>query len=487
MADSVPFVVLCAAGALAACVALVACGARPTPPSDELTSGALPTAAQPSEAYAAAADPGTVQDGWLASFADPLLDRLVEDAMRDNRDLAASTARVAQAAAQARQAGAALKPQVNFAMGAASGGGVGDAPRTDAMGAGLSLSWELDVWGRLSSGQRAATEAYAAQEADFAFARQSLAAQVAKAYFLCIQAVKQEAIATEYAALQENSVGLIALRQQLGRASVYELALARSAAATAADQMRQAASGRERAARSLELLVGRYPKGELSVATSLPAVPPPPPAGLPSSLLERRPDLIAATRRVAAAFNQAESAKAARLPKLAITANGGAISQDFSSLSLDDVFFNLAGNLMGPIFDGGRLKEQVAIETAKQEEALALYGAAALRAFQQVEQGLSEEARLGQRLELVEAADRHQQEALRLSNLRFAAGSIDQVELLTVRAGTLEARLAAVAVRVERLTNRVDLHLALGGGFNVPPPAPEDALPATRVVDPAKK
>jgi NodT family efflux transporter outer membrane factor (OMF) lipoprotein len=463
---------------------LVGCVAKSPPPDAQLTAEALPATAQAGERFTAAgaADPGTVTDGWLASFGDARLDALVVDAMAYNRDLAASKARVDQAAAQARQAGAELKPQVGYALGASGAGSTGGSARTEQMGAGLTLSWELDVWGRLSSAQRAAQEQYASQAADFAFARQSLAAQVAKAYFLAIQAVNQEAIAVEFAALQKQSAALTALREAGGRSSKYDLALARSAASTAEDQVRQAQSGRERAVRSLELLVGRYPKAELEVGAALPALPGPPPAGLPSQLLERRPDLIAATRRVAAAFNQVESAKAARLPRLSITADAGTAAQSFRDLSLDTLFWNIAGNLMGPIFDGGRLKEQVVIETARQQEALALYGKAALIAFQQVEQGLAEERRLLDRVALVGAADQDQREALHLATLRFDAGTIDQLALLLVQANALNTRLADLSVRVERLTNRVDLHLALGGGFEPPPPAPEDSQPASKVI-----
>jgi NodT family efflux transporter outer membrane factor (OMF) lipoprotein len=466
-------------------LALLAGCARPTPADADLTAGALPPTATPPSRYAAATDvdPGTVADGWLATFNDHLLDRLVAEAMAHNRDLAAASARVDQAAAAARQAGADLSPQVGYAVKGSTGEAAGTSGRQNQVGAGLTLSWELDVWGRLSSAQRAGQEQFASKAADFAFARQSLAAQVAKAYFLAIQAVNQEAIAAEFATLQAKTSELVALRASVGRASAYEAALARSAAATAQDQQRQAQSGRERAARSLELLVGRYPAAELQVGSTLPAVPLPPPAGLPTQLLERRPDLIAATRRVAAAFNQVESAKAARLPRLSITAEAGTVAQNFRNLSLDDAFWNLAGNLMGPIFDGGRLKEQVNIENAKQREALALYGAAALTAFRQVEEALAEDRRLAERTNLVGAADRDQSEALRLAQLRFDAGTIDQVALVTVQGNALNARLADLAVRVTHLTNRVDLHLALGGGYELPPATAEDALPASKVAE----
>lgn len=470
-AAPIPFVLILLAGC-----------ARNAPPDTELTKDALSGSAAPRAAYASATatDPGTVADGWLATFGDARLNALVTEAMAHNRDLAAAAARVDQSAAAARQAGADLSPQVGYALQGTTGE-AGAAGKTSQAGAGLTLSWEIDVWGRLSSAQRAAQEQFASKESDFAFARQSLAAQVAKAYFFAIQAVNQEAIAKEFAGLQAKTAELVALRETVGRASAYESALARSAASTALDQLRQAQSGRERAARSLELLLGRYPAADLQVGVALPAVPAPPPSGLPSQLLERRPDLIAATRRVAAAFNQVESAKAARLPRLSITAEAGTVAENFRNLSLDDAFWNLAGNLMGPIFDGGRLKEQVNIENARQQEALALFGSAALTAFRQVEEGLAEDHRLLERTHLVAAADHDQREALRLAQLRFDAGTIDQVALVTVQGNALNARLSELAVRVQQLTNRIDLHLALGGGYELPPAAPEDSLPASKV------
>ncbi len=457
---------------------VIAACARDAPPDKELTKDALPD--KPPEQFASQAEAGTVQDGWLASFNEPVLEKLVAEALEKNRDLAAARFRLDQAAAQARQAGADLMPQVGYAVGASTGG-TGSA-NTNQMGAGLTLSWELDVWGRLSSAQQAAQNEFASKAADLEFARQSLAASVAKGWFLCIQADEQERIAVAYADLQKRNVELTALREANGRSTAYDSALARATAATAQDSVRKARSGRERATRSLELMLGRYPRAELVPSAVLPAVPGPPPAGLPSQLMERRPDLVAATRRVAAAFNQVESAKAARLPRLSITANGGAASQGFQDLSLDDVFWNVAANMVGPIFDGGRLKEQVVIETAKQNEALALFGGAALKAFREVEEALAEDARLIERVSLTETAAREQGEAERLATLRFDAGAIDQLALILVQTRTLDSRLAALAMKVERLSNRVDLHLALGGSFTVPPPTPEDALPASKIV-----
>lgn len=469
---------------ISATLVLAACGAKQTPRDAELTAGALPSAV-PTKGFVAEAEAGAVAAGWLTTFHDPTLEKLVAEALVGNRDLAAMNARLEQAASRARQAGADLKPQVSLAAGAAAAGGT-NVPRTDQMGAGLSLSWEIDVWGRLSAGQRAAQEAFASTAADTAFARESLAAQVAKGWFLAIQAVQQEELSQRAVALRTRNLEIASERQRVGKAAATDVALSRADLAAAENALEKAKSGRENAARSLQVLLGRYPSAELTIATQLPELPPPPPAGLPSQLLERRPDLVAATRRVAAAFNQVESAKAARLPRLAITANAGAVAQDFQSLSLNDAFWNLGANLIGPIFDGGRLKEQVIIETAKQDEALALYGKAALEAFRQVETALAETRRLVTRVDLLVAAEKDQNEAEKLTQQRFDAGAIDQLILILVQERALQARLARVAVQVEALTNRVNLHLALGGGFELPPPTPDDQSPPSKAVQKGK-
>ncbi len=457
------------------------CGTKPTPRDADLTAGALPHPVTADQQFAAGGETGAVADGWLKTFADPELEKLVAEALVNNRDLAVLSAQLDQAASRARQAGADLKPQVSMAAGASASGG-GNGSRTDQMGAGLSMSWEIDVWGRMAAGQSAAQAQFASVVADAAFARESLAAQVAKGWFLATQAVQQEAIATHSAEFRQRHLEIAIQREKVGKGSALEVAQARAELGTSEDAVQKAKSGRDNAARSLQILLGRYPSAEMSVAATLPTMPPAPAAGLPSQLMERRPDLIAATRRVAAAFNQTESAKAARLPRLAITAGGGALSQDFQSMSLNDVFWNIGANLMGPIFDGGRLKEQVVIETAKQQEALALYGKAALEAFRQVEQALAETRRLAIRSELLIAAEKDQDEAERLTQARFDAGAIDQLSLILIQERALNARLARLAIQVESLTNRVNLHLSLGGGFAPPEPTSDDLSNPSKAV-----
>jgi len=231
-------------------------------------------------------------------------------------------------------------------------------------------------------------EKFQATALDFVWARESLAANVARGLFFARLCAGQEVLGQKTLAEFERLAEIAHAKEKIGKAAADEVARADAAVAESKQRLTGATAARGEAVHSLEVLLGRYPEAKLNVGAVLPVVPAPPPAELPSQLLERRPDLVAATRRVAAAFNQVESAKAARLPRLSITATGGIASGEFQGINAQGAFWALAGNLLGPIYDGGRLKEQVVIEQGRQQEALAACAQTALQAFQQVENGL---------------------------------------------------------------------------------------------------
>jgi outer membrane protein TolC len=255
-----------------------------------------------------------------------------------------------------------------------------------------------------------------------------------------------------------------------------EVALAHAALSSRKAAVRQVRGGRQQAARALELLLGRYPAAEIDGATDLVAVPPPIPVGLPSELLERRPDLIAAERAVAVEFSQIQSAKAARLPRIALTAGVGSSSTELTDIvSLGGDFWNVGANFVAPIFTGGALQAQVEIEEADQEKALANYGLVALKAFAEVEQGLSNETLLMERETFLREALADAQEALRVANAQFEVGKIDLLSVLQQQGQVISARVGVLNLRDQRLQQRVDLHLAIGGGFDAPAAVePED-------------
>ena len=449
---------------LATFVLLAGCSVN-RPPAEASAAAEEQLPETPAE-WTAEASAGDVQVDWLASFDDPTLTELVHEAQEHNKDLQAAAAGVERARALARQAGAALKPTVNLSAGGARSGVAASSTRDDQVSAGLDIAWEADVWGRLRAGRRGALASAQAVEADFRYSQHSLAGAVARGYFLAIEGGRQKKVAEETVADLEEVLRIVQLRYDEGAVSAQDLALARSDLAASRERLAAVAGSVRDALRSLEILLGRYPGAELEVRVDLPATPPSPPVGLPSELLERRPDLIAAERRVAAAFSALDQTRAARLPSLQLTGSLGVSSNALSSL-LDpaNTAWRLGTSLLAPLMDGGRRRAQVEIATAEQEQALAAYGQAALQAFGEVETQLDLGAVLNQRLTELELAAQNAGEAYRIAELRYKEGESDLLDVLSVRQRVFNADSNLVSVQRQLLDQRVGLHLALGGSW----------------------
>ena len=230
---------------------------------------------------------------------------------------------------------------------------------------------------------------------------------------------------------------------------------------------------REQALRALEALVGRYPSADVEVATQLAGLPGPVPVGLPSELLERRPDVIAAERRVAAAFYGVQEAKAARLPRISLTASVNDISSDLFVLkSRDNPVWSAGASLVLPVFTGGALQTQVRIRTAEQKQAVAEYGRIGARAFGEVEGALAAEFAAVRRELVIGRVVAENERALVLAQKRYEVGSADLRGVRQQQLVVSGARAALLRVETEQLVQRVNLYLALGGGFDAAPAMP---------------
>jgi len=522
-------VVVRLAAALLTAAAMTACASAPPadPPAPPVP---LPERWAAGDGLAAPEPP---EDAWWTELGGAPLAELVAEALGASPSLAAAAARVEAAAAQARIAGADVWPQVGasfdasrrrqnflgFPIPGADERGV-LSNTTTSFSTGLDVSWEIDLWGRLRAGESAAVARLEASAADLAAARLSLAGQVAKAWFGLLEAVEQTELAGETAANRELSRERVRRRYELGLRPGLDLRLAivshATAEALAAQRERQLDASRRR----LEALVVRYPDGTLGppaatgegeveasdLATdpaagaggeavppagdtvpdtpgALELVPPGPvPAGVPAEVLLRRPDLAAAERRLAAAGLAVEGAEKALLPRITLTGSAGRSSQDLEDL-LDDDFtvWSVAAGLLQPIFQGGRLRAAVDVAEARQAEALALWRDAALRALTEVEQSLAADAFLAAREAALEEAAAQAAEALETARERYAAGLVDYLTVLESERQALDTRSQLLAARRERLDARVDLHLALGGGF---PPVAAPASAAEPAAEP---
>ena len=445
-------------------IAAAGCALNPPPPAGELRGQALPNMKAPAQWTTSGAATTAVADDWLASFNDPALNALVREALAYNTDLRAAAARVETAAGYVRLSGATLYPQVNLL--ARGGGKLGGDP-SGLKGVGFFATWELDLWGRVRASQQGAQSIYDAAALDVAYARQSIAAQTAKAWFLATEAQLQLAIAKDTLASTERLVGFARDRQRVGKGDEYDIATGLANLDTYRDVVAQLELARSQALRALETLLGRYPAAAVDVPASFATMPPPVPVGLPSELLERRPDVTGAERRVAAAFYGVEEAKAARLPRISLTANLTSVSSDLFVLQQrNNPVASVGASLLAPIFLGYALQSQVDIRNAEQAQAIVEYGRVAARAFGEVENALSAGFALDERTTILARAIADNERALELSQVRYRVGSGDLRGVNQQQLALYSARSAHVRVEAERRVQRVNLHLALGGSFD---------------------
>ncbi len=422
-----------------------------------------------------------VERTWWHAFGDSTLDALEREALESNWDLRAAAARVRQAAALARIAGADRLPQVG-ASGSVSRsrtnilgfptptGKQNIEILTTTWGVSLDASWEIDLWNRIGRARAAALADLAASRADVAAARLSVTAQTARTWFALVEAREQVELAERILASYERSAERIERRYRSGARTALDVRLARAAVAGARSALSRRRQQLDVLARQLEILLGRYPAAGIEADGALPHPHGAVPAGLPSTLLLRRPDLVAAERRYAAAEARAGQARRAFFPRLTLTGSNGSQTDAFERL-LDGDFsvWRLAAGVVQPLFQGGRLVGDLQRSNAEADQALAAWAGAVLRAFGEVESALVAEREAAERERAARVAARESRAALRIAEAQYRSGVIDVIALLETQRQAFQARSTLLAARRERLDARIDLILALGGGYDVGP------------------
>jgi multidrug efflux system outer membrane protein len=455
---------------------LAGCASAPErkPPDIDITA---PAAWTGGDMAAATVEPADIR--WWQEFKDSGLNQLVDEALRNNYNLKAAAARVDQAEAITRMSTADLLPNAAAGFRASrqrqnligipipgSGGII--TTRSTSYGVSLDVSWEVDLWSRLRKGQSASAAELEAGWADLAALRLSVASQTAKAWFAVIEARLQLELAEETVDNYRTSADFVRDRYEQGTKSSLDLrlALANLAGAEALLELRkEILSG---VTRQLEILLGRYPAAKQVAASDLPALPGNIPGGLPSTLLIRRPDLIAAERRFAAAEARVSQARRAFFPRISLTSSGGTLSNQLEDLTSGDFsVWSIAAGITQPIFQGGRLRASLAQSHAVSDQALANYAMALLNAFGEVEAAFSAEQTASRRETFLLEATHQSEAARRLAELQYTSGLVDYITVLETQRRALTSQSEYISVRRERLDARVNLHLALGGGFEL--------------------
>ncbi|POB00082.1 hypothetical protein C2134_03610 [Chromobacterium sinusclupearum] len=405
-------------------------------------------------------------DAAVLGFAiDAKLRALIEEAIRYNADLKQAAARTEQAQAALKAAAGAKLPTV--ALGGQVGNSTLPTSSMSTSGIGLVTTWEADLWGRLSAEQNAAHSRFQASAQDLLYARQSLAANVVRGWIALKENAQQLEIARQMLDMSQQQLALIEVGQKVGRNTRQDVALHQAAMEAQRQQLLTLEQAQYQARRALEVLLGRYPSGELATLGPLPAASDALPAGIPSEMLSRRPDVLASEQRFAAAFYGVEAAKRARLPSLKLT-GGVAYIEDSAVLlksGIDNPLWAVTGQLLAPIFTGGQLAAQVEAQNGKQREALAAYNRAALNALAEVENSLTGERMLKQRERALQTQADSLARSVQYASLQKQVGRIDNYQLLQQKLSLAAVQASLLRLQSTRLDNRVSLHLALGGQF----------------------
>jgi outer membrane protein, multidrug efflux system len=409
---------------------------------------------------------------WYRGFESDELDSFVDLAEKNNWDVAAARARVAQADARARQAGAAILPSVdatgnaNFLAGHSSQGG-GHELDWSAM---LSASYELDFWGKNRANALSARLLAGASRADRETIALTTLAGVSNGYFQILALRERIAIAQANLEAAHQLLQVVQARFDAGLATPVELATQKSTDDMAQIAMVELEQTEFQAHAALSLLLGRAPenfevRGQPLDELREPAIA----AGMPSELLRRRPDLVLAEANLLAAHADLAAARAAMFPNISLTAGAGVQNPALPAtvLTIPGVgpSFALGANLIQPIFDHGRLKAQRDEVRAKEEELLAAYRSSIISALIDVENALAEIRHLNAAREFQMENVGQSERAFNGAKLRYQAGSGDYLTLLEAQRTLYLARDQLVRYKLARLTALVSLSKALGGGW----------------------
>lgn len=432
-------------------------------------------ASYPGEVSAAGASSAAAADiGWRAFFPDPHLQALIAAALENNRDLRIAALRIEEARAQYGIQSADRWPTVNAAAGASrartpDGLSAGRSNPNSRYEVGLNLAaFELDFFGRVRSLNEAALAQYLATREARQAAQISLVAEVAKAYLTKRAYAEQQALAQKTLQGRESAYDLAKKRFDVGASSALDLRLSETLVQSARVSLATLARQRAQAENALTLLVGT-PLSELPPVQALPTqnavidIP----AGLPSDLLTRRPDIRAAEQQLIAANANIGAARAAFFPRISLTAGFGTASEALSGLfGAGTQTWSFAPQLLLPIFDAGRNRANLDLAQVRKNITIANYEKAIQTAFREVADTLVARTALDEQVAAQQAVQRAESERLKLSELRYQNGVDSSLAVLDAERELFTAEQQLVQARLLRQVNSIDLYRALGGGLN---------------------
>lgn len=448
----------------AAAVLLTACEVGP---DYEKPSAPVTAAYKEDQGWKPAAPSQVGNSPWWSIYNDPVLDGLEQQVEISNQNLKAAEAAYRAARAEVGVQRGALLPTVGASAAATKSGGAGNKGSTKQFQAGLQGDWQIDIWGGIRRKVESSFFSAQASASDLAAARLSAQGELAADYFQMRAAEEQQRrLETSVKAFQE-SLQIAKNRYEVGVAAMSDVLTAQTQLDNAEAQFINVQLTRAQLEHAIAVLTGKAP-AELTIEPApMTSAVPVTPAGLPSALLERRPDIASAERKMAAANSQVGVAVSAWFPNITLSGSYGFAATALSSLfSASNLMWSVGPALAETIFNGGSRASQVSEARANYDQAVAIYRQTVLTAFQQVEDQLAA-LRILERQAVVQnrtVKDARQAEQIALN--QYKAGIADYTTVVTAQTTRLNAEAAAIDVQSQRLTASVNLVVALGGGWD---------------------
>jgi outer membrane protein, multidrug efflux system len=468
----------CSLAPLLTALLLSACGFAPAAPDEDLPA-AIPAAWRQCESPAqSAAATGCLRasirvddaTALIHLYEDPDLGALWQRIEQDNYTLAQSRMQIAAAAARAGIDTAALFPQLTAGIQSLRTGGEDSAEVTSHQAL-ANVSWEIDLWGKLAADRRASQRSLDATVADFEATELALAAQTAKRWFDLITARQAVQLADANRNAVEEIARIVGANYRRGIATLLDLRVAQSSVAQAISDAAAAAQALVSARQALAQLTGNR-SGEATtepaVTAQLPAQLPALPARLPAEIVRQRPDIVAIERRYHAAAESWQTARLARLPAFTLSGDIGQSSDEFGDVFADGTYsWNVAAQLLAPLFDGGARKSAEQQAQAQRIEALYRYGEAVFNAVLEINSRIEQLALWQRRLSAAQNLQAATRSAEALALRDYRSGLADLSVLLNARRDAIAADRSLLSTQTQALTNHIDLLLALGGVSSV--------------------
>ncbi len=419
--------------------------------------------------------PGNAVTGWIDDFQSPKLKALVKEAVSKNYDLSSALSRVEQARERAVITGAGRLPEIDTSLQTTRSqnlrGAAFQTVRANNFNIGFNVSWEVDIWGRIKNLRDADLDALTAQANLYEASRLSLAANVVKTAFDIIEDRMQIEISNRTLSSLRTNLDILDGKLEAGdgdERTALEISLSRADIARVQSNIVANQRQLDVAKRMLETLMGRYPSGSIDALSSLPTISRQVPVGLPSELMLRRPDLLAAEAQVDGALKELAASRKALLPAIRLTgAAGTATTDEFADIfNIQNLVWNIGSNLTRPLYQGGQLKAQIRLDDAERDELVSDYAETALTAFREVETTLASEGYYKAQVRALNTAVIEARRAEELSLDQYEDGVVDIITLLDSQRRAFESQSTLLATQLELLKNRVDLYLALGGDFD---------------------